>query len=72
MLSSSPWVGSMHHRCRPFPVWMNGLGGFPALLVTRGNIGDQRHMQIRPCLSLVHPYAISWGCFYLLLIRDPG
>ena len=54
MLSPSPWAGTMHHQCRPFPVWRSGCGGFLILFVTRDNIGDQRYMPIRQYLSLVH------------------
>ena len=54
MLSSSQWAGTIHHQCRPFPVWGSGYGGFLILSVTRDNIGDQRHIPIRRYSSLVH------------------
>lgn len=56
MLLSLLLAGTMHHRCPLFLVSSSGSGGFPIFSVTRDNIDDQRHMQIRHCLSLVHLY----------------
>ena len=65
MRSSSPWAGTMCHRCLPFPVWRSGSGDFLTLSTIRDNTGDQKGMQIRPYLSLVHLCVIRWKTFFV-------